>query len=122
MGLVIVGPMVIPPPEGADMSTMEGLKEAMPLFGPQHFIFPLLAHALGTLVGAMVAAAIAATHKMRFALAIGAFFLIGGTRNMAILPAPVWFNVLNLVVAYLPMGWIGGRIVGAAEGQDPAVT
>jgi hypothetical protein len=26
------------------------------------------------------------------------------------LPAPMWFNVVDLVGAYLPMAWLGGRL------------
>jgi len=74
------------------------------------FIFPFLAHALGTLAGAFVAAKIASTYKKTFAMLVGAFFLIGGTMMVFILPAPVWFVVLDLVVAYIPMGWLGWRI------------
>jgi len=74
------------------------------------FIFPFLAHALGTLAGAFIAANIAATYKKPFALMVGAFFLLGGTMMVFMLPAPVWFVVLDLVVAYIPMGWLGWRI------------
>ena len=101
---------VIGLPEGADISTMEGLKESMHLFEPKHFIFPFLAHALGTLVGAFIAAKIAATHKTKFALAIGVLFLIGGIINVINLPTPTWFSTLDLVAAYIPMGWLGGKL------------
>ena len=74
------------------------------------FIFPFLAHALGTLAGAFIAAKIASTHKKTFALIVGAFFLIGGTMMVFMLPAPIWFVVLDLAVAYIPMGWLGWRI------------
>lgn len=74
------------------------------------FIFPFLAHALGTLVGAFIAAKIASTYKKTFALIIGAFFLIGGTMMVFMLPAPLWFIILDLTVAYFPMGWLGWRI------------
>ena len=40
---------------------------------------------------------------------IGIFFLIGGITNLFMLPAPTWFAVVDLVGAYLPMGWLGGR-------------
>lgn len=108
--LVNVGPMVILPPEGADITTMEGLKATMHLFEPKHFIFPFLAHALGTLLGAFLAAAIAANRKMIFAITIGVFFLAGGVTNAFMLPSPGWFLSLDLVVAYLPMGWLGGKL------------
>lgn len=112
MGIINISGSIIPPPEGSDLTTMEGLKAAMHLFEPQHFIFPFLAHALGTFVGAFLAALIAATHKMKFALAIGVFFLIGGIYMVFLLPSPVGFIILDLVVAYIPMAWLGGKLAG----------
>tara|TARA_R110001606_G_scaffold336335_1_gene484290 strand:+ start:212 stop:625 length:414 start_codon:yes stop_codon:yes gene_type:complete len=110
MGLIMISGSVIPPPEGGDVTTMEGLKETMHLFEPKHFIFPFLAHALGTLVGAFVAATIAANNKMKFAIAIGCFFLIGGIINVVMLPSPTWFAILDIVGAYIPMAMIGGKL------------
>jgi hypothetical protein len=82
----------------------------MHLFQPKHFIMPFLAHAIGTLIGAFIAALIAGSHKMNFAIVIGIFFLIGGIMSVFMLPSPVWFNILDLVVAYIPMAWIGGKL------------
>jgi len=110
MGLIMISGSVIPPPEGGDVTTMEGLKETMHLFEPKHFIFPFLAHALGTLVGAFVASTIAANNKMKFAIAIGCFFLIGGIINVVMLPSPTWFAILDIVGAYIPMAMIGGKL------------
>lgn len=110
MTIVIVSGHIIPPPNGADITTMEGLRNSMHLMQPRHFIMPFLAHALGTLIGAILAARIAATHKMWFAIVVGLFFLIGGIANVFMLPAPAWFNVVDLICAYLPMGFIGGRL------------
>ena len=110
MGLIMISGSVIAPPEGADVTTMEGLKESIHLFQPKHFLFPFLAHALGTLVGAFVAGLIAANNKMTFALVIGVFFLIGGIINTFMLPAPIWFNILDLLGAYIPMAWFGGKL------------
>ena len=115
MGLITVSGEIIPPPDGVDPTDMESLKASMHLFSPRHFIFPFLAHALGTLVGALVAAKIASSHPMRFALSIGAFFLVGGISMAMMLPAPLWFNVLDLGGAYLPMAWIGGIIASRKE-------
>ena len=78
MGIIMVSGSIISPPEGADVTTMEGLKASIHLFQPKHFIFPFLAHALGTIIGASTAAFIAASYKMNFALPIAVFFLIGG--------------------------------------------
>jgi len=111
MTIIMVSGSLIPPPEGADVSTTEGLKASMHLFQPKHFVMPFLAHALGTFVGAWVAALIAATHKMKFALVIGILFLLGGIASVFMLPSPMWFTVLDLVGAYLPMAYLAGRLV-----------
>ncbi len=112
ISLVNVGMAIVPLPEGADVSTMEGLREAMKEFTPVNFIFPFLAHALGTLVGAFIAAKIAASHKMKFAIGIGAFFLFGGITMIALCGGPFWFIALDLLVAYIPMGLLGGILAG----------
>ena len=111
MGNIMISGSIIPPPEGVDNTTMEGLKAGLHLFQPRHFIFPFLAHALGTFVGALLAAIIAATYKMKFALSIGVFFLAGGIGNIIMLPSPLWFAIVDLVGAYLPMGFLAGKLV-----------
>lgn len=110
MGIITYSGYIIPPPEGADVTTMEGLKASLHLFRPIHFLPPFLAHALGTFVGAVIAAFAAATHKMKMALAVAIFFLVGGIANAFLLPAPVWFIALDLVLAYIPMGIIAAKI------------
>ena len=116
MALVIASPHVIPPPAGVDVSDMQSLSASMHLFEPKHFVFPFLAHALGTLVGALVAFLIAASHKPVFAFVIGACFLAGGILAARMIPAPTWFVVLDLAAAYVPMAFLatllGRRITG----------
>ena len=112
MGLIMISGSVIPPPEGVDPTNMESLQENMHLFSAKHFIFPFLAHALGTLVGALVAVKIAASQHMKLALGIGVFFLLGGITNAFMLPAPGWFIAVDLVLAYLPMALLGARLAG----------
>ena len=111
MGIIMISNYIIPPPAGADLKTMEGLLASMPLMEPKHFLMPFLAHALGTLVGAGITAAIASKYKMRFAVGISIWFLIGGIINVIILPSPLWFTLVDLIGAYLPMGYIAGKII-----------
>lgn len=111
MGIITISGSIIPPPEGADVTTTEGLKEAMHLFQPKHFIMPFLAHALGTFAGALLAGFIAVNRKMMIALIIGFFFLIGGIASVFMLPSPIWFTILDLVVAYIPMAYLAGKLV-----------
>lgn len=113
MAIIMISSSVIAPPEGADVTTAEGLKASMHLFQPKHFIMPFLAHALGTFVGSLLASLIAANHKMRFAFTVGIFFLFGGIANVVMLPSPLWFSILDIVGAYVPMVLIAGKISGA---------
>ena len=110
MGIIMMSGSVIPPPEGADVTSMEGLKASMHLMQPKHFLFPFLAHALGTFAGASLTAVLAATNKSRMALLIGVLFLVGGISNVFMLPSPMWFNIVDLVGAYIPMAWIAGKL------------
>lgn len=107
MALIVVSGKVIPPPPGADVTTAEGLKASMHLFEPRHFIFPFLAHALGTLVGACVAALLAPRKSAVAAYAVGGLFLLGGIANVLMLPAPGWFSATDLLFAYIPAAWLG---------------
>lgn len=109
MGLVMIGHAVLPI-EGIDPNDMEALAEVMPSLGFEYFVFPFLAHALGTLVGAWVAGLIAVNHKMKFSLGIGVLFLIGGIMMIQMLPSPVMFTVIDIALAYLPMAWVGGKL------------
>lgn len=110
MGLILVGARLIPPPAGVDVATMESLRASMHLFEPRHFLFPFLAHAAGTLVGALVATLVVAARSSRPAYAVGALFLAGGIANIFMLPAPVWFSAADLLLAYLPAAWLGHQL------------
>ncbi|WP_420582816.1 hypothetical protein [Reichenbachiella sp.] len=109
IGLIMLGHTLVPPPEGMNPMDMESLKEFMPMFTPSHFVAPFLAHAFGTLVGAFAAAKIAANHQLKFALGIGVWFLYGGISMIIDFPSPLWFNILDLGAAYLPMAWLGWK-------------
>lgn len=110
MGLVLAGPHVIPPPPGVDMSDMKSLAAGIHLLTPMHYLFPFLAHALGTLAGALMAHLVGKNHRVTLAYTIGALFLAGGIAASFMVPAPGWFIALDLAVAYLPMAWLGARL------------
>jgi len=109
MGLIQTGHKLIPI-EGIDPNDMSALAAIMPTLEFEYFIFPFLAHALGTLVGAAIAGLIAVSHKMKFSLSIGGLFLLGGIMMNYMLPGPTWFAITDIAFAYIPMAWIGGKI------------
>ena len=113
MGLVLAGPHVIPPPPGVDMGEMKSLAAGIHLLTPKHYLFPFLAHALGTLAGALTAHLVGTKHRVALAYTIGAVFLAGGIAASFMVPAPGWFIALDLVMAYLPMAWLAARLGNA---------
>lgn len=110
LALITLSPLLIPPPAGVDMNDVESMRRGIDLFEPRHFVMPFLAHALGTLAGALAAYLIAATRKALLAYVIGAVFLCGGLAASFLIPAPAWFIALDLLAAYLPMAWLGVHI------------
>jgi len=109
-GIIQISSSIIAPPEGVDVMTAEGLKAGLHLFEPKHFLMPFLAHALGTLFGAFVAAKICAGPKLLYAMIIGFFFLFGGISMIFMVPSPLWFSIVDLTIAYLPMAFLGARL------------
>ena len=103
MGLIITGNQLIPFSD--NINPMNAMNWEI-----KYFIFPFLAHSIGTFSGAYIAAKFSASYHMLFAICIGIFFLSGGISMVFILPAPIWFIVIDLVFAYLPMGWLGWKI------------
>lgn len=116
-GIISISGYLIPPPEGADLTTEAGLKAAMHLFAPKHFLMPFLAHALGTLAGAFVAAKLAVSHHLILALLIGLLFFAGGFAMVLMMSAPAWFNATDLLGAYFPMAWLGYNLAGGKQGN-----
>ena len=110
MGIILLSGHLIPPPAGADTTTAEGLKASIHLFEPRHFVFPFLAHAIGTLAGAWLATKLAPSFGWIPAMTVGALFFLGGVISARMIPAPVWFVAVDLVLAYFPAAWLGLRL------------
>ncbi|HCU67327.1 MAG TPA: hypothetical protein DF774_16380 [Rheinheimera sp.] len=110
MALIQLGPLLIAPPAGVDLHNAESLKQGISLFEPQHFVTPWLAHALGTFAGAWVACYLAASYKIQLAFVVALLFFCGGVAASIMIPAPGWFIALDLLLAYLPMAWLAGKL------------
>ena len=105
MGLIITGNQLIPLAD--DVNPIDAT-----MWEIKYFLFPFLAHAIGTLSGAFIAAKFAASYHMILAICIGIFFLLGGISMVFIMPAPIWFIVADLSLAYIPMSWFGWKLSG----------
>ena len=109
--------MLIPPPDGVDVMDADSIAASIHLFEPKHFVFPFLAHALGTFVGALVAYVTARSNAFTFAVVVGVLFLFGGILNSFAIPAPTWFVVLDIVAAYIPMSVLGILVGRKIKGE-----
>jgi hypothetical protein len=107
MGIITFGGQLIPAPSGVNPADVNSISENMHLYGPIHFLSPFLAHAVGTLMGAYLVARFAPVYKFVLALFVGGLFLLGGIMMVMMLPSPMWFNILDLGLAYIPMGYLG---------------
>ncbi|MEO5585875.1 MAG: hypothetical protein ABIQ75_10505 [Flavobacteriales bacterium] len=111
MGLIVLGSSLLSPPPGVDVNDIASINEHIGEYATIQFLVPFLAHSLGVLVGAFLTTKLAATRQLALSLIIGAFFLLGGIMAVRMIPnAPIWFSALDLVVAYLPMAWLGHRL------------
>ena len=112
MGIVVAGSSLVPPPPGVDVTDAEAFRANIDRFEPKHFAPPFVAHALGTGVGAFVAFALAGSRRAAMAYGVGGLFLVGGIIAATMIPAPAWFVAVDLVLAYLPMAWLGAWAAG----------
>lgn len=108
MMLIALSGTIIPLPAGVNNKTSESLAAGMHLMEPKHFIFPFLAHALGTLVGAFIATKLSNPKSIIGPMVIGLLFLAGGISMVFMMPnSPMWFNIVDLIFAYIPMVYLG---------------
>ena len=49
-------------------------------------------------------------------MTIGWLFLIGDIAINHMIPKPIQFTALNIIVNYIPMAWIGGTIAQKIQG------
>jgi hypothetical protein len=105
--LIAYSSYFVAPPAGADLTTEAGLLAAMPLMEPKHFLMPFLAHALGTFLSAVLVSRFATERQFSRAMLLGFLFLAGGISMVRMLPAPMWFIITDLGLAYLPMAYVG---------------
>ena len=115
MGLITIGSVIVPAPPGVDSSDVESIAASIHLYETRHFIPPLLAHALGTFIGAITATLIDDRRGKMVALIIGALFFAGGVAASFIIPAPAGYIAIDLVAAYFPMAMAAYWIVKQAK-------
>ena len=103
IGLIIIGGIIFPPSESFE--PMNAIN-----WDFRYFIFPFLAHSIGTLSGAFIVSKLSRNSHIIMPLIVGLYFLSGGLYMITILPAPTWFISLDIILCYIPMALFGWKI------------
>ena len=103
IGLIILGGTIFLPSENFEpMNAMN--------WDFKYFIFPFLAHSIGTLSGALIVSKLSNKSSIILPLIVGLYFLLGGIYMITILPAPMWFVLLDVILGYIPMALLGWKL------------
>ncbi len=103
IGLIILGGTIFPPSE--NFEPMNAIN-----WDFKYFIFPFLAHSIGTLSGALIVSKLSNKSSIILPLIVGLYFLLGGIYMITILPAPMWFVLLDVILGYIPMALLGWKL------------
>lgn len=111
MSIISFYPSIFPLPEQIIEGDMQSLIDNAHLLEIPHLISVFLAHGLGTLVGAFLATKIGVSRHLLLSMIIGVLFLLGGIAINAMLNfTPLSFSILDILLAYNPMAWVGWRL------------
>lgn len=87
----------------------EAIKDLMASTPLGAFLVVLFGWALGSLAGGFLTAWIGRDAPVRDALVLGGLLTVAGIANNLMLPPPVWFWILSLVV-FVPAAYAGARL------------
>jgi len=105
LGLLTLMTKLIPAPEGYEMMNPD-----FSLLTPVDFLVPFIAHSGGTFIGAFIVSKLAATWHKGWALIIGLLSFLGGLMVTFMFSVPVWYIVVDLVLAYFPFALLGYKL------------
>lgn len=113
-GLVVflvemLGNTIYPPPQGTNMSDPESLRAYLQNAPTGSILFVILAWALGSFAGGFVTALINTYAKLQNAMIVGMVLMIFGIFNLIMLPSPLWFTILGILV-FIPFAYGGGML------------
>ncbi len=122
MALLASGSALVPAPPGLDANDAESIANSIHLFEAKHFVFPFLAHALGTFFGGLVAGYLGWKNRMVLVWCVAALFFAGGVLTTFMIPAPVTYVAIDLTLAYAPMAllalWSLNNVLSKSRGSD----
>jgi hypothetical protein len=109
VGLIEMGShQIYPPPAGIDFHDQAQVAAMVANLPVGALLFVLLAWALGSLLGAFVAAKISVGNRARPALAVAVLMLAAVAFNLVAFPHPLWMALTGLLLP-LPCALLGAR-------------
>lgn len=101
---------IYPLPEGLDPNNPEHLKLILTNAPIGALIMVLFAGFSGGLAGGIVAALFDKNNKTKRAIAVGVVLTVLGIINLMMLPHPVWFMIINVMV-YISGAYLGSLLI-----------
>ena len=112
-----LGNRVYPPPPWLDVNKPESIAEAMKVIPSGALALVLLSWAVGTFIGAGIAARIAPAWKVGHGMIIGVLFLMASIGNMSMFPHPLWVWIVG-VAEFLPVAYLGAKLNSGLVTKD----
>lgn len=103
--------VILPPPEGMDVSNMESFVANAHKLTTGHWFLALISHAFGPLVSGFIVAKFSATHHRPLLWIVAIAWIIAGVLNLMAIPHPLWFKIADILM-YLPMTFVGAKLSG----------
>jgi len=104
--IILLGHYFVPIPDGIDTNDFESIKSNFHLYELKHFLFPLLAHAIGTFLASYTVSRFALSHKLWFVIGIGILFTLLSLSLSIRIGHFNWIGILE-IVQYIPFSLLG---------------
>ena len=108
-GVEAVGLLLFPPPAGMPLETEADLAKLVTIASPGAKTWLVFGWALGSFIGAWVAARISRRHRRIAALAVALFIVAGTLMNAMVIAHPLWMNLLGILLP-VPLALLAARM------------
>ncbi|HEX8515904.1 MAG TPA: hypothetical protein VF868_06870 [Bacteroidia bacterium] len=119
--LEICSHIIHPMPPGLDLNDMEALKVYTSSAPLVVFILLIVSYGSASLVGGLVAAAVASANKMTQAITVGGILMGLGAYNLFMIPHPVWTIIISIFL-FIPCSYLGGYLGIKMSGPKKATS
>ena len=110
MSIIELDHLLFEIPKNLDLNKIEDLDKFVQSLPFYRLLFPFFAHAMGSLIAAYLVTKFSVSHSFYVSLCIGALFMVGGIYMVLILNAPLYFELMDLSLAYFPAAWLGHKL------------